>query len=319
MNLTTIIILIVIGLVLLFGILPLFIMSYFLYRILLVRNKKTKWGRECSFPDDKEYSEMFEEGLEWGRKYESFKREVQITSEGLHLCGEFFDFGGKDAVIIIAGRTESLLYGYYFAEAYRKSGLNVLVIDNRSHGNSDGRVNSLGQKEYKDILAWGKMLHEELGMRKVVLHGICIGSATALFALTDAQAPDYMVGMVAEGMYTTFHDTFVNHMLVDHHPTFPFVMLVMMYIRLVSGVDVVKDGPIYRIDKLERPILFLHSKEDVFSLPNKAEELYNKCRAPKKIEWFEHGAHSRIRPNNMERYDGCLEAFCEENKLGKYS
>lgn len=316
MDLWLIIVLIVVGLFLIFGVIPCFIMSYYLYRILLVRNSKEKWGRECSIPDDEEYRGMFDEGMAWDAEYSTNKKEVEIESEGFRLVGEYFDFGYEDAVIIIAGRMESLLYDYYFAEPYRRAGLNVLVVDNRSHGNSEGRTNSLGQKEYKDIIAWARMLHDSLHVRKVILHGICIGSSTALFALTDPDTPDYLAGMVAEGMYVTFHESFLNHMLVDHHPVFPFVMLVMMYIRLISGVDVVKDGPIYRIDRLKKPILFLHSREDVFSLPTKAEELYNKCGSDKQIVWFDRGAHSRIRPNNKQKYDDSIVQFCAAKGFG---
>lgn len=302
---------IVAGALFFFGILPTMIMSYVIYHVLLVRNKPEKWGRECSIPEDEEYRQMFDEGLEWNELYKDKKKEVEITSEGYKLVGEYFDFGASKAVIIIAGRMESLLYDYYFAEPYRKSGYNVLVIDNRAHGLSEGKHNSLGQKEYKDILAWGKLLHDTFGNRGVVLHGICIGSAAALFALTDKNCPDYMEAMVAEGMYTTFYESFKNHMIEDKHPLFPFALEVMLHIRIFSGVNVLTNGPIKRIDKLDRPILFLHSKMDTFSLPEKAEELFEKCSGKKKIVWYNRGAHSRIRANNKKEYDEAIESFLQ--------
>lgn len=307
------IVLIVLGVILFFGILPTLAMSYAIYFVLLVRNKPEKWGRECSIPDDEEYKKMFDDGMEWAAKYESCKKEVDIVNDGYHLYGEYFDFGGKRAVIIIAGRMESLLYDYYFAEPYRQAGLNVLVIDNRAHGNSEGKHSSLGQKEYRDLLAWSKLLHDELGNDSVVLHGICIGSAGALFALTDEKCPDYITCMVAEGMYTTFYETFKNHMIQDKHPLFPFALEVMLHIRIFSGVNVLTNGPIKRIGKLTKPILFLHSKEDTFSLPEKAEVLYEKCTSNKKIVWYNKGAHSRIRANNMQEYDNAIIDFMNEN------
>ena len=307
------IIFIVIGVIVVFGILPTLAMSFAIYYVLLVRNKPEKWGRECSIPDDEEYRNMFDEGMEWDARYSEKKREVDIVSDGYHLYGEYFDFGGTRAVIIIAGRMESLLYSYYFAEPYRQEGLNVLVIDNRAHGKSEGKRNSLGQKEYRDILAWSRLLHDELGNESVVLHGICIGSAAALFALTSEDCPDYIHSMVAEGMYTTFYETFKNHMIQDKHPLFPFALEVMLHIRIFSGVNVLTDGPIRRIGKLDRPILFLHSKEDTFSLPEKAEELYEKCSSNKKIVGYNKGAHSRIRANNKQAYDDAIVAFLRKN------
>lgn len=292
---------------------PLFVLPYILYSILLVRGKdKKKWGRECPDPEDEEYKRMFDIGAAWEKEYHERKTEVDITSEGFHLFGEYFDFGGKNAVIIIPGRMESLLYSYYFAEPYRKLGFNVLVIDNRSHGLSDGTVHCLGYKEYRDLINWGRLLHERFHNEKVFFHGICIGASAALFALTSDDCPDYFAGMVSEGMYTTFYDLFKNHMVEGHHLVYPWSPLVMMYIRLFSHADAVHDGPIYRIDRLDKPILFLHSKEDRFSLPSEGEMVYNKCNSKKKLVWFDKGAHSRIRINNPEGYDKAIFDFYKE-------
>ena len=85
------------------------------------------------------------------------------------------------------------------------------------------------------------------------------------------------------------------------------------------------DGPIKRIGNMKKPILFIHSKEDVFSLPEKAQALYDKCQSEKKLVWFEHGAHSRVRINDPEGYDKAIvdfytdlakkEAFTAENAV----
>ncbi len=296
--------------VLVFYVLPMLLMSFILYRVLLVRTKPEKWGRECSIPDDEEYRRMFDEGLAWNERCKDVKNAVSVVSDGFHLYGEYFDFGRDKAVIIIPGRMESCLYSYYFAEPYRVAGYNVLVIDNRSHGLSEGRVTSLGFKEYRDILTWSRLLHEKLGNASVILHGVCIGSSCALFALTSPQCPDYLTAMTAEGMYPTFCESFRNHMLLDHRPIFPFLYLTMAYIRILSGANVVTDGPIRRISLLQKPILFLHSREDVFSRPDKAQQLYNKCTAPKTLVWFDKGAHSRIRINNEAAYDRAIVDFC---------
>ena len=292
------------------GVLPWPILAFYLYSVLLVRTGKKKWGRECSIPDDEEYKRMFDIGIEWDRRYAACKQPVEITSDGFRLVGEFFDFGSDTSVIIIAGRMESLLYSYYFAEPYRRLGYNVLVIDNRSHGLSEGRFLSLGFKEYRDILKWGELLHDRFHQKSIVIHGICIGSSTGLFALCDPECPDYFKGIVAEGMYTTFHDSFVNHLVDGNHPKEPATFFVMLYIRIFGGADVVHDGPLMRIDRLKKPILFLHSREDVFSLPGEVQQVYDRCQSEKKLVWFDKGAHSRVRINAPEKYDETVIDFC---------
>ena len=73
--------------------------------------------------------------------------------------------------------------------------------------------------------------------------------------------------------------------------------------------------PKKRIKKLNKPILMIHSKQDIFSLPKYIEALYNDCKSKKKLVWFEKGAHSHVRINNEEEYDSCIKEFLKENNL----
>lgn len=304
---------IIVAAFLFFFLLPTMILSSIIYTKLLIRTSPKKWARECSIPEDEEYRRMFDIGIEWDHTYESAKSTVSIKSGRFRLQGEYFDFGADKAVIIIPGRMESLLYSYFFAEPYRASGYNVLVIDNRAHGLSDGVINSLGYREYKDLLAWGRFLHEERGNRSVVLHGICIGSSAGLFALTNKHCPDYMTALVAEGMYPTFGESFVNHMKVDRRPLFPYAYETQFYMWAISGANVVTDGPVKRIRRMHKPILFLHSRQDVFSTPDKAQILFDTCPSGKKrLTWFPVGDHSRIRINDPDGYDRSIVSFLSE-------
>ena len=53
-----------------------------------------------------------------------------------------------------------------------------------------------------------------------------------------------------------------------------------------------------------------NGKEDVFSLPEKAIELYEKCGSDmKELVWFEKGDHSQLRISNEESYDKEIREF----------
>ena len=291
---------------------PFVIIPAAIYVILLVRTRKSKWTRKCSLPKDAEIKEMFQIGVDWADKYAGCRREVDVVSDGYHLYGEYFDFGCDRAVIIIAGRTEALSYSYYFAEPYRAVGCNVLVIDNRSHGKSDGRLCSLGYREHRDILRWSQMLHDDCGNRGVFLHGICIGASNALFALTSDECPDYMMGMISEGMFTNFYESLKNHIVEAKQPVYPALLEIRDYIRLFTGYDIKNDGPIYRIGRLKKPIMMFQSREDKYSLPEKAKELYDACTAPKRLVYFAHGRHSHIKINDPVKYDQFIIDFLRE-------
>ena len=76
-----------------------------------------------------------------------------------------------------------------------------------------------------------------------------------------------------------------------------------------------KYGPIDVIDRMDRPLLMLHSKKDRYSRPEKAEELYQKAgTSDKTIVWFEEGEHSMLRITDTALYDGAIEEFVAKIK-----
>ena len=284
--------------------------SFFIFRALVVRTGKDIWGRQPSMPSDSEYMRLYNDAMEWGRLHEGEYEDVGIENEGYRLYGQYFDFGGKSAVIILPGRMEACTYSYHYAWPYSKAGWNVLVIDTRAHGRSDGRLNHLGYREYSDVNAWARFLKERYGMDKVVLHGVCIGSSTALFSAASEDCPDNIAGIIVDGMYQCFYDSCRNHMITDKRPLFPFLWETIFYMRLILRIDVKNDGPKKRIANMQRPILFLHSREDLFSTPDKAQELYDMCPSEhKSIHWFDKGWHSRLRITNPEDYDEAVTDF----------
>ena len=276
------------------------------YHQQLVRTDKDKWGRVCSAPENEEQLAMWNSGIKWANTNRDFIKEVEIENDGFKLYGEYFDFGAKRCVIIIPGRCESLMYSYYFAPPYQKADFNVLVVDTRCHGKSDGTYNTIGVKESSDIIAWSKFVNERFGNEEVWYHGICIGTASAIFAMINRECPDFVKGFVTEGCFVSFRETFKRHMIADKRPLFPVLDLVMLHINHHTGTNVYTDKPIRAIKKLKKDarVLFLYGEKDIFSIPKKSQQLFDACSAEdKKIIWFSKGGHSHLRINNTEKYD----------------
>ncbi len=280
--------------------------SKFVYFSQLVRTEPEKWGHVCSAPENEEQLAMWNAGIEWAEQYRDKVTEVAIENDGFSLFGEYFDFGSDRCVIILPGRCECLMYSYYFAPPYKEAGFNVLVIDTRCHGKSSGKYNTIGVKESSDVIAWSKLMHERFGNREVWYHGICIGTAAGIFAMTDKACPDYVRGFVTEGCFVSFRETFKRHMIYNKRPLFPVLDLVMLHINRYTGTNVYRDKPITAIRNI-RPdarVLFLYGEKDVFSIPEKSQKLFDKCSAEdKKLVWFDKGSHSHLRINNTEKYD----------------
>ena len=154
----------------LFGVFHLFSSFYAahcIYVATLKRKTKEQWGRD-SRGENELQEKMFQIGEAWRKENEKFGVEVHTVRDGLNLYGEYYNQGTDKAVLVLSGRTDTLKYGYFFAKPYWEMGYNVLVIDSRAHGKSDGVYNTIGFEEGKDAIAWTVLLQNEMNVNSVV-------------------------------------------------------------------------------------------------------------------------------------------------------
>ena len=280
------------------------------YDICLVRTEPEKWPRVCSAPENEEQKAMWDEGCRWADSHSSAMREVSIETEGLRLEGELYDFGGDRCVVIFPGRCECLKYSYYYAKPYADAGISVLVTDPRAHGKSEGVYSTVGSAEGRDAIAWTHYLTESCGMRSVYYPGVCIGGAAAIFAASSPDCPDEVRGIVTEGCFVNFRETFKNHMIIDKRPLFPVLDMVMIRLWVATGVNVLRECPLKAVSRLERPALFIFGELDPYSVPEKSRRLFAACASDnKKDVWLPRGGHSHLRINNTEAYDKAVGDF----------
>ena len=284
--------------------------AYQIYTKTLRRQSKDHWGR---FPSDNSplHLQMDGSGMDWHYANLDKKKDVHIVRDGINLYGEFYDFGSDKCAMILSGRTESLRYGYYFAQPYAKAGMSILVVDPRAHGLSDGKYNTLGFEESKDDLAWVRYLHENYGINHIVFHGICIGAAGGIFTCTSDECPDYIDGLVTEGMFARFGESMRNHLLKRKKLIFPILQCINFWNIFFTSHSMMR-GPLNVINQMKQPLLMLHSMEDNISPPHYAQLLYEHCGSRnKKLVWFDTGDHSMLRINHTETYDAEITEFLE--------
>jgi uncharacterized protein len=311
----------VIALSLTFGlILPLligYVMSWFvtkgLYFGWFVRTNPNKYPREAPSCAEENQVKMFYEGLAFRDQEKAHLSEVSIVSEGLTLQGQYLDYGAKRSVIIVPGRSETSSYSFYYAPLYKDRGYNVLLIDARATGKSEGKFLTAGIHESADLLSWAQFLHEKKDQESVVFHGICIGAATALLALAKPNLPSYLKGAVAEGSFKNFKRMFKYHVKTSHHPSISVSFELPFYFKRYAKVDILKDAPEKEVSQITLPVCFIHGKEDIYVPYHDGEELYAACASSKKeMHLIEHGEHSKLRYYNKAAYDALVLAFFDK-------
>ena len=301
---------IILGLILSYPIFGYPFIANYIYKKHLVRTSKDKWSRRCSDPTHYDQVIMFNEGISWADENKKFIKEIKINSDGYNLFGEYFDFGFDKAVIIVAGRTESLLYSYYYAKPYKEAGYNVFVFDKRAHGLSDGKYEDCGHHSYIDVINFAKELHTKFNAKEIILHGICIGASVCLFAITNKNCPNYITKLITDGMYSTFRNSFKRHMKVDSRQTFLILDEIMLLALIHSKANFTFNGPYYQIKKMKKPILMIYTSNDLYSTVKDGEKMLSRCPSDnKKLVVYEKGLHSHVRSHNKEEYDKEIKEF----------
>lgn len=299
---------------LIFSYICVLIASYEVYSHTLVR-KPGKWGRQISEEGNDELQQMWDKGLEWSEANKDFKKEITITSfDGLKLFAEFYDFGFDKTVVITGGRRECLIYSYFYAFPYKDAGINVLVVDQRAHGLSEGKYATAGINEAKDIIDWCNYIHDNFNQKHIILHGVCVGTCCSINVIRNPKCPDYIKGMILDCVFIDYKEIFGNHMMEQGHklwPTFPFIW---KWFKHFTGCRIEESAPLRYISKVQIPVCFMWGKKDLYCLPEKSEMIWEKCSSKQKeIHWFENGTHSKLRYSEPERYDKIIKDFV--NKL----
>lgn len=144
-------------------------------------------------------------------------------------------------------------------------GQNALVVDQRSHGQSEGRSITFGIKERKDILNWVDYANQRFGTdTKIILCGLSMGAATVLMA-SELDLPENVVGIMADCPYSSPKEI-IKKVCKDtmHLPAnllYPFIWLGA---KLFAGFDLEESSPVAAVQKSRIPILIMHGEGDDF-------------------------------------------------------
>ena len=278
----------------------------------IYRNPRQARIREYSKNDDDEKKRMYEEGLRWSKQYSEITNQLHVVSDGLNLYGEYVDLGYDKCAIILQGRTESLVYCYYYADIYARCGYNILVVDIRAHGLSDGKYHTSGIRESDDLVVWIDCIRNVYGISNFAIHGICVGGATAIYALFKLRKKgvDVIRRIATDGLFTTNYELFRRNMREYKQPAFPALQICFLMARIMAGVDLFRETPIRYVSAVDIPMLFIWSRVDKYCVPQKGEELFELCGSPtKQIHFFPKGAHSHVRYNQPDEYDTVVAKF----------
>ncbi len=187
---------------------------------------------------------------------------------------------------------------------------NLLLIDQRCHGESGGDLISYGINERYDIVTWLDWLEVHHPGYPVYLCGISMGAATVLMA-TGLPIAGRVVGVIADCGYST-PDEVVKLALQNSIGGLsgPTLAAINVNCKLREGFTFKDYSPIEAMAaNTEIPCLFVHGDDDRLVPMRMSVENYYACRAPKELLIVHGAGHGLSFVVDPDTYKQKIEAF----------
>lgn len=240
--------------------------AFYAYRVAFYAPNKDR--EAIPIPEGERYEPYREEMLRiFGNLTERPCEEVTIVSfDGLQLSGRYYHVAeGAPLDIAFHGyRSSSLTDFCGGAELSLEMGHNLLLVDQRAHGRSQGRTITFGIRERQDLLDWVEYALKRFGVDvEILLFGISMGAATVLMA-ADLPLPENVKGIVADCPYASPLDIILH--VGRNHPIPRWLMkpFVILGAKIFGGFDVRETDAFRALKQARVPVLILHGEADTF-------------------------------------------------------
>ncbi|MED4400809.1 alpha/beta hydrolase [Metabacillus fastidiosus] len=286
----------------------LFIGFFFTNKIMYIRKKTDKEIIDRETNDGHFKIEDFE-ALE--------KEEICIPSTfGYNIKGSIIAPHHTNRYIIIChGVTVNKFNSIKYMNLFLEKGWNVLIYDHRRHGTSGGKTTSYGYYEKFDLQSIVHFLKKRVGKNIILgIHGESMGAATTLLYAGSVEdgADFYIVDCPFSDLESLLRYRLKMEFRIPGFLVMPFAK---PFITLRDRYSLKDVSPITVIEKIKNPVLFIHSKQDDYILPEMSKQLYDKKPGFKKIYLAEKGSHAMSFTENKEEYNKAIDHFLTEISL----
>ena len=270
-------------------------------------------AEEYPIPPGNIYEPFRETMVAWMKEVRALPYEaVSIVSfDGLTLRGKYYEYAPGAPIELMfhgyRGRAERDLCG----GAQRCFALkrNVLLVDQRACGDSEGRVITFGIHERRDCLAWIDFIRTHFGEdTRIILTGISMGAATVLMAAAEP-LPETVIGVLADCGYTTARDIIkrvIKQMKLPAALLYPFVK---WGAKLYGGFDLEETSPLQAMRTCRVPVLFIHGEDDNFVPCEMSVRNFEACTTRKQLLTVPGAGHGLSYLLQPEKYLAVLKDF----------
>ena len=226
------------------------------------------------------------------------------TSDGEEL-GAWFLPGrpGRPAVLLLHGHGGSRHHSLKAAAVFADLGCAVLLLTHRAHGDSTGEFNDFGYSARHDVAAGVAFLKGRCPGSPVVVRGVSMGAAAALFAAELVR--DDVAAWVLESPYRDLRTALKNRTEIYLPPLVgdvAFVSLSLTGQLFITEAD--HATPLRAIEAIpaSQPVVILAGECDDRARPEEARALFERVAGHGKLVWFPNAGHESLVRANPELY-----------------
>ena len=268
---------------------------------------------DYTIPKGEIYEPYRESMVKWMKEVRAMPHEdFYITShDGLKLHGRYYEYAPGAPI-------ELMVHGYRGTgdrdlcggvQRCFKLGRSALVIDQRTTGESEGKVITFGIREHLDCRAWAAFMADHFGPdAKIILTGISMGASTVIMA-AGAPLPPQVKGVLADCGFSAAKDIICKVICQLKLPAkllYPFVRLGAM---VFGGFDPERYSAREAAKTATVPIIFFHGETDDFVPYEMSKENFDACTSRKMLVTTPDAGHGLCYPVDPKGYLQALRDF----------
>lgn len=240
----------------------------------------------------------YPEGFPAQGKFPDDLEEVWISTEdGVRLNAWFRANPASSKVLLwLHGNATNIGRQMGEMEAYSRLGINILALDYRGYGKSEGSPNEIGV--YRDAEAAYRYLTDQRRFlsQNIIVYGHSLGGAVAV----DLASRHPCGGLIVESSFTNTGE----------------MARLMFHLPLIEYLPRSKFDSLAKIARVHAPILVIHGTRDPTVPFAMGKKLFEAAPEPKWFLAVEDGEHNSIFTAGGEHYWKTLEGFVD-GKHGK--
>jgi alpha-beta hydrolase superfamily lysophospholipase len=232
----------------------------------------------------------------------SFDTVTLKTTNGISIDAWYCkpDSVSKGTVILFHGIGGNKGMNLDEAYEFRYWGYNVMLVDFRGHGNSEGNTTNIGVKEMEEVkLAYDNVVSK--GEKNIFLWGSSMGAVVVAKAIGDYQLQPS--GIMLHAPFFSLQTYLKARARRLGFPQQPFAFLTTFWIGIERGFNGFKHQTDHYAKKINCPVLMQWGTLDDFVSKVEVEKIYNAIASPqKKLAVYNEAQHESLLRRDRKKW-----------------